>query len=410
MWCSPRTGLLVSSGDDGLLHLWQPASWGGRSAPAPLRSVDMNKWVSADMRGPPLKLDTGGDKEEKAGKMGSPAAAHSLCGDGGEKVLVGTVCNEIYEVDFSHSSQPPMCYVQSHYDELWGLATHPSRQEFCTTSEDGTLRLWDLGSRTMKAMAKLPGPGRSCAYSADGRLVAVGLGGGGFAKGKPSQHDGQWLLLDAESLQTVASPPHKRKERIACIQFSPDGRLVAVGSADNFVDIYAVQKNVVEFKYECKGHSSFITHLDWSADSQYLQTCCGAYELLYWSMYREGEDGRPRFHPRQMRKSSAMKDVVWHTHSCLFGWPMRGIWPTDSDGTDVNAVARSHSSQLIATADDIGKVKLFSYPCIVPRAHHKAYEGHSSHVTNVAFTESDKCLISAGGNDRALFQWQLVQH
>ena len=148
--------------------------------------------------------------------MGSPAAAHSLCGDGDEKVLVGTVCNEIYEVDFSHSSQPPMCYVQSHYDELWGLATHPSRQEFCTTSEDGTLRLWDLGSRTMKAMAKLPGPGRSCAYSADGRLVAVGLGGGGFAKGKPSQHDGQWLLLDAESLQTVASPPHKRKERIAC--------------------------------------------------------------------------------------------------------------------------------------------------------------------------------------------------
>ena len=88
---------------------------------------------------------------------------------------------------------------------------------------------------------------------------------------------------------------------------------------------------------------------------------------------------------------------------------MRGIWPTDSDGTDVNAVARSHSSQLIATADDIGKVKLFSYPCIVPRAYHKAYEGHSSHVTNVAFTESDKCLISAGGNDRALFQWQLVQ-
>ena len=55
MWCNPRTGLLVSSGDDGLLHLWQPASWGGRSAPAPLRTIDMNKWVSADLRGPPLR-------------------------------------------------------------------------------------------------------------------------------------------------------------------------------------------------------------------------------------------------------------------------------------------------------------------------------------------------------------------
>ena len=221
--------------------------------------------------------------------------------------------------------------------------------------------------------------------------------------------NGKWLVLDAETLQMVATPPHKRKERISCIKFSPDGRLVAVGSADNFIDVYAVQKNIIEYKYECKGHSSFITHLDWSADSQYLQSCCGAYELLYWGMYREGEDGRPRFHPRQVRKSSAMKDVVWHTHSCLFGWPMRGIWPTDSDGTDVNAVACSNNSQLVATADDIGKVKLFSYPCVVPRARHKAYEGHSSHVTNVAFTESDKSLISVGGNDRALFQWQIVQ-
>ena len=30
-----------------------------------------------------------------------------------------------------------------------------------------------------------------------------------------------------------------------------------------------------------KGHSSYITHLDWSADSRILQSNCGAYELLY---------------------------------------------------------------------------------------------------------------------------------
>ena len=92
MWCNPRTGLLVSSGDDGLLHLWQPASWGGRSAPAPLRTIDMNKWVSPDLKGPPVKLDMS-DKEDASKRMGSPAAAHSLYGDGGDKVLVGTVCN-----------------------------------------------------------------------------------------------------------------------------------------------------------------------------------------------------------------------------------------------------------------------------------------------------------------------------
>ena len=64
--------------------------------------------------------------------------------------------------------------------------------------------------------------------------------------------------------------------------------------------------------------------------------------------------------------------------------------------------------QLLATADDFGKVKLFLHPCVVPRAHCKAYAGHSAHVTNVAFTEADKYLISTGGNDRAVFQWQVV--
>ena len=260
----------------------------------------------------------------------------------------------------------------------------------------------------MKAMAKLLGPGRSCAYSPDGRLVAVGLGSGGRAKGKASPHDGKWLVLDAETLQQVATPPQIRQQRISDIKFSPDGRLVAVASADNFVDIYTANNHAFEKVYECKGHSSFIQKIDWSADSRYLQSCCGAYELLYWRMYTDGEDCHPqRFRPGQERSSQKMKDVVWHTHSCLFGWPVRGIWPEESDGTDVNACARSQSSQLLATADDFGKVKLFLYPCIVPRAQPRPYTGHSSHVTNVAFTEQDRWLISTGGNDRAVFQWQV---
>ena len=33
-----------------------------------------------------------------------------------------------------------------------------------------------------------------------------------------------------------------------------------------------------------KKHSSFITHLDWSLDSNYLHSNCGAYELLFWNI------------------------------------------------------------------------------------------------------------------------------
>ena len=323
--------------------MWEPAGWTGRGA-APVKTIDMNKWVSADLRGPPLKFDSTSDKEGDA-KPGSPAAAHSLHGNESGHVLVGTVCNEIYEVDFdkvgTSEEEPPMCYMQGHYDELWGLATHPNKLEFATAAEDGTLRVWDLQTRTMKAMAKLQGPGRCASYSPDGSLIAVGLGSGGKTKGKGSNaHDGKWLVLESEDLNLVASPQQVRAERISDIGWSPDSKFVAVGCADNMIDIYSTEGNRFERPLgTLKGHSSFIRCVDWDVDSKYLQSCCGAHELLYWKMY---DDETGRFRPHQEKMSSKMKDVVWLTYSCIFGWPVRGVWPEDSDGTDVNACARSN--------------------------------------------------------------------
>lgn len=74
-----------------------------------------------------------------------------------------------------------------------------------------------------------------------------------------------------------------RKEVIHELKFSPDGQHLAVGSNDNFVDIYSVTQRYKKVG-ECKGSSSFITHLDWSMDSKYLQTNSGASERLFFKM------------------------------------------------------------------------------------------------------------------------------
>ena len=156
------------------------------------------------------------------------------------------------------------------------------------------------------------------------------------------------------------------------------------------------------------GHSSFVNHIDFSADSTKLQTNCGAHELLYWKLF---DDATGRLRPHQEKSSSAMKDEAWHTQTCIYGWHVRGLWCEGADGTDINACGRSNtgSRELIVTSDDFGKVKLFRYPCIVPRADHRPYGGHSSHVTNVEFTYNDHWLISAGGDDRAVFQWEVTK-
>lgn len=73
---------------------------------------------------------------------------------------------------------------------------------------------------------------------------------------------------------------------------------------------------------------------------------------------------------RQVPQSASMRDVEWASQNCVLSFSTIGIWPEGADGTDVNACARSHNSRLITTADDFGKVKLYSYPTIQPRVRH----------------------------------------
>ena len=150
------------------------------------------------------------------------------------------------------------------------------------------------------------------------------------------------------------------------MKFSPDGRWLAVGSHDNFVDIYDCTRRYKRVGV-CKGHSSYITHLDWSEDSRYLQSNSGDYELLFWEV--PGCE--------QVRFPTALKDTKWDTWTSTLGWPVQGIWPKHADGTDVNAACRSADGEVVATADDFGLVKLFRYPSDVGRADYLGYLGHA---------------------------------
>lgn len=74
-----------------------------------------------------------------------------------------------------------------------------------------------------------------------------------------------------------------RKEVIHEMKFSPDGCFLAVGSNDGPVDIYAVAQRYKKTG-ECSKSSSFITHIDWSLDSKFLQTNDGAGERFFYRM------------------------------------------------------------------------------------------------------------------------------
>ncbi|XP_028827800.1 echinoderm microtubule-associated protein-like 6 isoform X1 [Denticeps clupeoides] len=293
-------------------------------------------------------------------------------------ILVGTKNGEILEID---KSGPMTLLVQGHMEgEVWGLAAHPLLPVCATVSDDKTLRIWELSANhRMVAVRKLKKGGRCCAFSPDGKALAVGL------------NDGSFLVVNADTLEDMVTF-HHRKETISDIRFSQNaGKYLAVASHDTFVDIY----NVLTSKRVgiCKGASSYITHIDWDTRGKLLQVNTGAKEQLFF----EAPRGR-----RQTISSVECEKVEWATWTSVMGPTCEGIWPTLSF---VNASSLTKDKKLLATGDDFGFLKLFSFPCKGQFAKFKRYVGHSANVTSVRWSNDDSMLLSVGGADTALMIW-----
>uniref|UniRef100_UPI003D9ED291 echinoderm microtubule-associated protein-like 1 n=1 Tax=Danio rerio TaxID=7955 RepID=UPI003D9ED291 len=302
----------------------------------------------------------------------------------GETVLIGTTKNYVLQGSLDGEFIP---ITQGHTDELWGLTIHPLKHQFLTCGHDKHIYLWDSDSHQPIWTKTLEDSAQSAGFHPSGATVAVGM------------QTGRWLVLDTESKDLVTVHTDGN-EQLSVIRFSPDGNFLAIGSHDNYIYIYAVAENGKKYSRvgKCSGHSSFITHLDWSVDSQYLVSNSGDYEILYWI---------PSV-CKQVVSVETTRDIEWATFTCTLGFHVFGLWPDGSDGTDINAVCSSYAKRLLVTGDDFGKVHLFSFPCSQSRAPSHIYSGHSSHVTNVNFLFDDSHLVSTGGKDMSIMQWRVV--
>ncbi|XP_019715546.1 echinoderm microtubule-associated protein-like 4 isoform X2 [Hippocampus comes] len=309
----------------------------------------------------------------------------AVCEGKGVEFLVGTSRNFILRGTFHDGFTVE---VQGHTDELWGLAAHPSKDLFLTCAQDRLVCLWNSTDHKLRWSRSLEEHGHCADFHPGGRVVVIGT------------HSGKWFVLDAETTDLVAIHTDGN-EQLSVMRFSVDGALLAVGSHDNFIYVYSVADQGRKYsRYgKCSGHSSYITHLDWSPDNNFIMSNSGDYEILYWDV----PNGC-----KYIRNRSECKDIDWATYTCVLGYHVFGVWPEGSDGTDINAVIRSHNRKVLALADDFCKVHLFSYPCATAKAPSHKYSAHSSHVTNVSFLFDDSHLISTGGKDTSILQWRLV--
>ncbi|XP_032820802.2 echinoderm microtubule-associated protein-like 6 isoform X1 [Petromyzon marinus] len=306
----------------------------------------------------------------------------SVCRGKG-KILVGTRDGDIIEVGEKNAASNILMSGHTR-GPIWGLAAHPSRDAAVSASDDGTVRMWDIADKRPVNKVSLGQAARSAAYSPDGDMVAIGL------------ENGEFILLVVASMK-VWGKKRDRKSTVQDIRFSPDSRYLAVGSCDCAVDFYDLSQgpSLARVGY-CRDVPSFVIQLDFSADGRYIQVSTGAYRRVVY----EVPTGKP------VTEQTVVDRITWASWTCTQGEEVLGIWPRNAEKCNVNCASVSHSGLTVATGDDFGLVKLFDFPCQERFTKHKRFTGHSLHVTAVRFSQGDRFLLTAGGQDSSVFVWK----
>jgi len=189
------------------------------------------------------------------------------------------------------------------------------------------------------------------------------------------------------------------------VRFAPNGRWLAVAAADAVIYLFDSYEGY-QYVASSYGHSSAITHLDWSAASDVVRSNDQGHELRFWSM----PEGDP------ITLASSCRDLPWVSSTVTLGYHCQGIFHS-ANVSGVHAVDRSADGDLLVSADDLGQVNLFRYPCVRPEAaaatNRRSFFAHSSAALGCRWASDgptpapeDELVVSVGGFDLTLMQWR----
>lgn len=276
--------VLVTGGKDGMVRTW---------------TVTLQE-VGAALD---LSEDLDGDGKADNGSLNNAVISVQIFGN---NILVGTKGSDIFEAIMPATPTDQLVLTQLAWGhscgQVWGLATHPCRDEFATCGDDKTLRLWSIRSNEQVHIRQLPEAARTVEYNKAGTLLCLGMVDGGMA------------VLDSSSLRVISCWAHS-SQCINDVKFSPNSNFLVGASADGNIYIYKSEDGTHFLRQAvCRGHKDAVLHVDFSADGLHLQSNAQDCSLLYWDL-----------RGNVIKSASLLRDTLWATWTCTLGWPVQVI-------------------------------------------------------------------------------------
>ncbi len=280
--------------------------------------------------------------------------------------------------------------LQGHTSVVRMVAFHPDGDMVVSSSDDQTVKLWDLKTKHCSKTffnVSLGYAATPVAFSPNGDILVISTG--------------LWDRHKQQYLKKVSQVPQSHTRKVVSVAFNPDGTMLATGSLDEKLKLWDIQTG--QYLREFQGHNRGVYSIAFHPNGNILASSDGDYTVRLWDVHtgqcvhvlQTGGVGAVAFAPDGSLFGSGGSVVkLWETdaYQCINTLQKHSDW--------VSSIAFSPDSRNLASGSYDGTIRLWdvrSGECLKTLQPDRPYE--RINITGDRFDGSRKSEFESIGGD-----------